>query len=317
MESPSQLIRPDSSEDILSRTRRLRIEMEERFHLYEEVRALSPGDRDALFKILFDAQNGDHTALEAILDLVYDEFPVDMEEFIFSPTYLGLKGDIDVEKVEILNLFDRPETRKIWLGIGSGGGKSFVVSIAMARMVYRLLCLKRPDMFYMLGPGSKIAIINLSVSKDQARDVIFSEFLARVKNSPWFAKRYRPWSSRARFQKQVWAFSGGSGAVAYYGYHTIMGSLDEASWMMDRNDRSVAEELTEAMMKSLNTRFPRAHKLLEISSLRSPDDYLYNQIERVKEEGQEIQIRRTPGFANYDPAELLRRTGIGYSGKVE
>lgn len=297
-QSLSRLVQTGSNDARLFDIRKIKTEMEERFHLFEEVKALTASDREALFKILWDAQNGDPTALDAVFDLVFDEMPCPMEEFIESKTYLGLRGNIDIEKMELLNMFDRPELRKMWLGMGSGSGKSFVVSCSMARMVYRLMCLKRPDLFYMLGPGSKIAIINLSVSKDQARDVIFSEFLARIKNSPWFTNRYRPWTSRAKFPKQIWAFSGGSGAVAYYGYHTIMGSLDEASFMMDRNDRSVAEELTEAMLKSLNTRFPRAFKLLEISSLRSPDDYLVGQIERIRDEGVEIDIRRTPGADN-------------------
>lgn len=279
----------------LVKIQKIREEMEERFHLFEEVKSLPPADRDALFRILLDAQAGKPEALEAVLDLVYDEIPVPMDEFLESKVYLGLRENIDIEKMEILRLFDLPETRKMWIAAGSGAGKSFVVSAAMARMVYRVCCLKRPDLFYMLGPGSRIAIINLSVSKEQARDVIFSEFLARVKDSPWFRGRYRALSTRAFFPKGVSAFSGGSGAIAYYGYHTIMGSLDEVSFMFDRNEKSVAEDLTEAMLKSLNTRFPRAFKLFEISSLRSPDDFLFSQVERIKSEGIAVPIKRTPG----------------------
>lgn len=297
--SPSPLSQTQSTDRELISIDKIRAEMEERFHLFEEVQSLPPADRDALFKILLDAQQGKPEALEAVLDLVYDEIPCPMDEFMESPIYLNMKGNVDIEKMELLSLFDLPATRKMWIGAGSGAGKSFVVSCAMARQVYRVACIKRPDIFYMLGPNSKIAIINLSVSKDQARDVIFSEFLARIKESPWFRGRYKEWSTRAAFPKQVYAFSGGSGAIAYYGYHTIMGSLDEVSFMFDRNDKSVAEELTEAMLKSLNTRFPGSYKLLEISSLRSPDDFLVNQIERVKLEGDPVQVRRTPGWEKH------------------
>lgn len=295
-QNPNLSSQANSTTQALVEVQQQREQMEERFHMFTEIQALPPEDRDALFKILIEAQEGKPNALEAVLDLVYDQIPVPMDEFIESPIYLGLKGRIDIEKEELLRLFDEPATREMFIGAGSGSGKSFIVSCAMARMVYNLACLKRPDIFYMLGPNSKIAIINLSVSKDQARDVIFSEFLGRIKDSPWFRGRYKAWASRAAFPKQVYAFSGGSGAIAYYGYHTIMGSLDEVSFMFDRNDKSVAEDLTEAMRKSLNTRFPRAYKLLEISSLRSPDDFLVNQIERVKENGVPVEIRRTPGW---------------------
>lgn len=262
--------------------------MEENFHLYEEIKALPPEDRDALFNILWEAQAGNPTTLRAIHEIVYEEVPVPMDEFIFARRYLGLKGLINPEKVDLLMEFDKPHVRKMWAACGSGAGKSFMVSIAKAREIYKLLCLRRPDLFYMLGPGSKIACINLSVSKEQARDVIFAEFVGRIRNSPWFAGKYEAQVSRALFPKGIAAISGGTSATSYYGYHTFMGSLDEASFMLD-GSRSIAEELIEALLKSLNTRFPRAYKLMVISTLRSADDFLHLQIERLREEGVRVQ----------------------------
>lgn len=280
----SALIVPGSPEDRLIEVTNLRLKMEENFHLYEEIKTLPQAEQDALFKLLYEAQMGDPQALEDVYTLVYDEVPVGMEEFVLSRRFLNLKGYINQEKIDILTQFAQPHVRKAYMAVGSGGGKSFCVSIAMAWMIYTVACLKRPDLFYLLGPGSKIAVINLSVSKEQARDVIFSEFLARIGASPWFTNRYRAWTAKARFPKRVYALSGGSTATSYYGYHTIFGSLDEASFLMD-GTRSVAEELVEALQKSLSTRFPRAFKLMVISTLRSPDDYLYTQIERIREEG--------------------------------
>ena len=285
MSNPSLIVTPDDVGGRLGDLDALRAELAENFHLYEEVQALSPADRDFLFTVLLEAQSGHFEAIEDLHSLVYDEIPVSMEEFILSREYLNLRGLINAEKTEILCEFAQPQVRKLWCAAGSGAGKSFMVSIAMAWMIYHVMCLKRPDLFYMLGPGSRIAVINLSVSKDQAKDVIFSEFLARLNHSPWFNRHgYEPLTSRCQFPKQVYAFSGGSTATSYYGYHTIMGSLDEASFMLD-GSRVLAEELTEALQKSLSTRFPLAFKLFVISTLRSPDDYLYLNIERIKDEG--------------------------------
>lgn len=266
----------------------LRTEMEQNFHLYEEIKALPPSDADALFQILWEAQAGNAEVVRAIHEIVYEEVPVPMDEFIFARRYLGLKGLINPEKVDLLIQFDQPHVRKMWAACGSGAGKSFMVSIAKAREIYKLLCLRRPDLFYMLGPGSKIACINLSVSKEQAKDVIFAEFVGRIRNSPWFFNKYEAQVSRALFPKGLAAISGGTSATSYYGYHTFMGSLDEASFMLDGN-RSIAEELVEALLKSLNTRFPRAYKLMVISTLRSADDFLNLQIERLREEGVRVQ----------------------------
>lgn len=282
--------------DVLTDIDRIRSEMETNFHLYEEVRALPPSDQDALFNLLYEAQSGRPDVLEAIHTLVYDEIPVDMEEFILGSRYMALKGLINQEKVDLLVEFDRPQVRKAWIAAGSGSGKSFMVSLIQAREVYKLLCLRRPDLYYLLGPGSKIACINLSVSKEQARDVIFAEFMARIRQSPWFINRpYTAMSGRAIFSKcgvrdAVATISGGSVATSYYGYHTFMGSIDEVSFMFD-GDRSVAEDLVEALIKSMITRFPRAYKFVAISTLRSSDDYLYQQIERLKTDG--VLVRET------------------------
>ncbi len=278
-----------SAERQLADLAALKEQLREQFHLYEEMQALPVSDREALFQILWDAQQGDDSAIEAVRELIYDEVPVGMEEFLFGRRYLNLRNKITPEKVELLMRADSPTVRRVYIAAGSGSGKSFMVSVGMSRQLYNLLCLRRPDLFYFLGPGSRISIVNLSVSKDQARDVIFAEFIARISESTWFSQ----WPSerlaaKARFPKRVYVFSGGSSATAYYGYHTIFGSLDEASFLADRNGTSVAGDLVEAMTKSLNSRFPRAFKLWVISTLRANDDYLYLEIERIKEEGRRL-----------------------------
>lgn len=263
----------------------LRTEQERNFHSYQEVEALPSADRDLLFNLLIDAQEGKPDVLKAMQALVYDEVPVPMDEYVLGRRFLNLKGLINVEKMDLLMEFDKPYVRKCYCAAGSGSGKSFMVSIVQSRQIYKLICLRRPDLFYMLGPGSHIACINLSTSKEQARDVVFAEFLARIERSSWFKGRYQAMRTRARFQKGVYAMSGGTTATSYYGYHPIMGTLDEASYMFDSTNRSIADDLTEALLKSLNTRFPRAYKLMVISTLRSIDDFLFGKIEQIKDEG--------------------------------
>lgn len=276
----------------------LRSEQGRNFHAYEEIRALPPADQELLFELLLEAQAGNPDILRALHTQVYDEIPVDMEEFVLGRRYLNLRDSINPEKMDLLVEFDKPYVRKCYCAAGSGGGKSFMVSIVQARQVYKLLCLRRPDLFYMLGPGSHIACINLSTSKEQARDVVFAEFIARLEAAPWFRGKYIAQRTRARFQKGVYAMSGGTTATSYYGYHPIMGTLDEASYMFDSSTRSIAEDLTEALLKSLNTRFPRAYKLMVISTLRDTADYLYTKIEQIKDEGVCVLNRPTvqPGF---------------------
>lgn len=258
----------------------------ENFFAYDEIRSLSQNDQDLLVRLLLRLREGDQSVLQDLHTLVYEELPVDMEEFVLGRRYLGLKDRISDAKLQILIEFSHPSVRKAWIAAGSGGGKSFMASVVQSWMIYQVLCLKHPDVYYMLGPGSKIATVNLSTAKEQAKDVVFAEFIGRLSQSPWFAGRYEPLQGRCVFpEKGVYALSGGSAASSYFGYHTIMGTLDEASYMIDRQDRSLAEDLTEALTKSLSTRFPNAYKLMVISTLRSDDDYLYRNIERVAADG--------------------------------
>lgn len=276
-----------------------RQQLAESFFAYDEIKAMPSGDQEALFHILARIQEGDTSLLEAVYTLVYDEVPVSMEEFVLGRRYLNLRNRVNKEKLDILIAFSHPSVRKLWCAAGSGGGKSFMVSVVQAWMVYQLLCLKKPDFFYMLGPGSKIATVNLSVGKEQSKDVVFGEFVGRVSSSRWFEGKFVPQANRCLFPKNVFALSGGSSATTYYGYHTIMGSLDEASFMLDRQDRSMAEELVEALIKSLSTRFPNTYKLMVISTLRSDDDFLYTNIKRVREDGYSLLTIDDP----YLPAE--------------
>lgn len=263
----------------------LRAEMAERFYAYDEIRQLSPATRESLFRVLLRAQEGDLSVIRDLYGVVYEELPVSFEEFVEAKRYLNLRNRIDPVKFELLRYFTQPAIRKFWCAAGKGSGKSFMVSVVQAWEIYNLLCLKRPDLFYMLGDGSKIATVNLSVAKEQAKDVVFAEFVGRISHSPWFAGKFVAQSGRCVFPKQVFALSGGSGATSYYGYNTKMGCVDEASFLLDREGRSLAEELTEALIGSLTTRFPNSYKLMVISTLRADDDYLYKHIERVKEDG--------------------------------
>lgn len=264
------------------------------FYAYDEVRQLPSAEREALFELLLRAQAGDSSVVQMLYGLVYDEMPVPFEEFLRGRRYLALPW-INDEKLFILQEFTKPHVRKLWCAAGKGSGKSFMVSVVQAWEIYNLLCLKRPDMFYMLGPGSKIATVNLSVAKDQSKDVVFSEFLGRLDHSPWFKGKYDPQAQRCIFAKNIFALSGGQGAISYYGYNTKMGTVDEASFLLDRDGRSLADELTEALLGSLTTRFPTSYKLMVISTLRAEDDYLAVNIERVKTDG-------TPLLVTHDAA---------------
>lgn len=245
---------------------------------------------EALYQLCCEIRAGHHDLLAEYQDLIYDEIPVSIEEFVYGRGYLDLGGVIYPGIFELLRLCDDPRVRQIDISAGKGSGKSFLVSCAMARMVYLLLCLKNPQWFYALAPGSLIAVVNVSVSELQARHVIFREFLTRVLRSPWFKGKFEdePGVSAARFLKGVCALSGSSSWTGFLGYNVIFGAMDEVSYMEDAGRKDAAEELTQMLKGSMETRFPVDYKLIRISSPKSVTDHLYRSVMEVKAEGEEV-----------------------------
>lgn len=162
---------------------------------------------------------------------------------------------------------------------------SFIVSILNVRTIYNLLCLRRPELFYMLAPGSKIACVNMSVSKDQAKEVLYAEVQGRLEHAPWFKNRYRAFKYHASFQKKLAIFCQSKNPTVSYGYNTFFAALDECNFMLDNQNTSVAEDLTEAVTKSMNSRFPGTFKYIAISTLRDDTDFLSAEIKRIKDNG--------------------------------
>ena len=67
-----------------------------------------------------------------LLDEVYEEPPVSMREFLFSPDYANFAeggDDLWITCQAILEEFDKPQYREAHLGLGRGSGKSLLSSV--------------------------------------------------------------------------------------------------------------------------------------------------------------------------------------------
>lgn len=253
---------------------------------------LDPAESEALYRLFREIRSGHHELLREYQDLIYEEIPVSIEEFVYGPDYLNLAGIVYPSIFELLKLCDDPRVRQVDISAGKGSGKSFLVSCAMARMAYLLLCLRNPQRFYALAPGSLIAVVNVSVSELQARHVVFREFRTRVLSSPWFRDKLEdaPGVSAAAFAKGICALSGSSSWTGFLGYNVIFGAMDEVSYMEDAGRKDAAEELTNMLKGSMETRFPMDYKLIRISSPKSVTDHLYKSILEIKAEGEALEL---------------------------
>ena len=268
-------------------------------------------------------------AAKLLGDLYLEPRPT-IGQFIDDPYYLGL-GDrcCDAVRQTASKLFDPhsryTEAALLW---GIGAGKSFLTSIANAYLVYRMLCLRDPQAYYGLAPGSTIAIVNFSVTANQAKKVVFGEIAARIDSAPCFQQagfsRDQTIQSELRWpERGVVVFPGNSQATSAIGYNVLGAVVDEASFLPDVMDSirvagqvqghryDAAEELYNAISKRIlsrgNWRWQRDSMLCMISSPRYVGDFLERKAAEA-ETNPRIYFSRLPTWEGAQKATLSGQT---------
>lgn len=168
----------------------------------------------------------------------FSERPASIREFM-GPDYLDLVDTIRPGILEVLVDIFGEEVDPHWISTkrkaaltGSiGFGKSFAASIILVYFVHWVQCLKDPQGFFGLAPGTRIAFMMMSTSERQAREVLFGDVKARVNHSPWFRRfcKFDPqFKNQLRFPRDIWIVPGGSEETRFEGYNVLCGVIDEA-----------------------------------------------------------------------------------------
>lgn len=127
----------------------------------------------------------------------YAEIPVDIETFLFDKRYLG-NGLVDSEgrrtvfpywvdklKEVFPNNLDTAYNTIILTG-SIGIGKSFFAVLVELYLMYRMLCLKDPYLYYGMQPIDKISFSMINITLDAARGVAWDKMQQLLQSSPWF-----------------------------------------------------------------------------------------------------------------------------------
>lgn len=262
----------------------------------KDIQALNAEELEYLNNLLNKVKAGDANILQQLESVVYEERYVDIIEFVESKHYLNLRGKAFNKVLQILWEIDKPNIREVYLCLAKGSGKSFMSSIMLARGIYWLLNMRDPITTLGLAPGSSIYCLNVSVSSQQARDVIFRDLCNRINDSPWFKGKYKERKTDIQFMKNIAAVCGHSQSTSFLGYNTAFGIMDEADFQLDNNKRSVAKELYTALKGSMFSRFANSYKLISISSPKDPDGYILSSIDRVKQTGSKFEFLEYQDF---------------------
>lgn len=260
-------------------------------------------------KRLLSRLSGDEFDEEMVADT--GGVPVTLETFVKSPKFLGLKGLSEHQyalgnamtqiyrKQTLVAMYggDEAEAEKrydqtckeIIMQLGKGSGKDFTSTVAVAYVVYLLLCLKDPAEYFDKAKGDSIDIINIAINADQAQRVFFENFMNKIKNCPWFEGKYDPKAGSVKFDKNINVYSGHSEREAFEGYNTLMVILDEIAGFAeapdDAEDGEELQKTSKAIYKmyrgSVTSRFPDFGKLVLLSFPRHEDDFIQKKYDEV------------------------------------
>lgn len=217
--------------------------------------------------------------VQANKDSIFQEEPVDIETFLYSPSYLGLKIRLSLPQLEFVDsmsrIFETPMYTEGVLQSGQGSGKDTCSVFINLRIVYLLWCLNSPQDFFKMAGNSFIDLINVAPTSDIARNIYFATLTNIVKDSPLFRDKIAAnvTSSIINFPKNIRLISGNSENESWQGYTPILIILDEIdafkSEMELHRSKSLRSEGAEgvyATAKSLvQSRFPGVGKIVSLS----------------------------------------------------
>jgi hypothetical protein len=253
--------------------------------------------------------------LEVLKDNPFEEMPVDARTFVESPEYLGqpplsqIQYDIveamsqiyrqsEVEEVlgpvEGARYYQKYTKNEIILQLGKGSGKDFVSTVAVAYIVYKLLCLKDPAKYYGKPSGDAIDIINVAINAQQAKNVFFKGFKTKIEKSPWFAGKYYPKADSIEFDKATTVYSGHSERESHEGLNLLVAVLDEISGFAQEvatgNEQGkTADNIYKAFRGTVDSRFPDLGKVISLSFPRYNGDFISTRYEQVILEKETIE----------------------------
>jgi hypothetical protein len=210
---------------------------------------------------------GRSPAAKAIWELDYERLPVSIDTFLDDPDYLGAIGRhlYDPWRRELQCVCDPRRAITEWIVTGAiGTGKTTAAVIALLYKIYRLTCLRDPQSFYGLIPGSPIVFGLFNLTLDLAHSVSYKKFLNVFRASPYFGRlvtaRIPRVVARIDLPKNI-VCALGSNVIHALGQDLFGGILSEVNFAR-RPEAEQVVELYTGVTRRLESRFLRPETTL-------------------------------------------------------
>jgi len=177
-----------------------------------------------------------------------------------------------------------------------GVGKTTMASIVISYMCHWTLCLKDPQAYYNLLPGSRIAFMQMSTSEDQAVETVFGDIKARIENSKWFVENFPfdpKFTKQIRFDKNIWVLPGSSLETSFEGYNILGGILDEADSHKQTKDKDYADVGRDTIENRIKSRYKDRGFFLVIGQMKKAGGFAAKTFKEFQTDERAYAIRMT------------------------
>lgn len=267
----------------------------------------------------------------------FNEKPASIREFL-GPGYLNIFALVRPGLLEALeDIFGEDASgeriakfESAMLTGAIGIGKTTFASIALPYMAHWVLCLKDPQTYFGLLPGSRIAFMQMSTSEQNAREVVFGDIFARIKNADWFVNNFPhddKFTKQIRFPgKDIWILPGDSSETSFEGYNILGGILDEMDSHKLTKDKDYADVGYDAINSRIASRFPvfgdngeeAGHKglIICIGQMKKGNGFAARKYEEYKTDPKAYTMRMTIwesfGWDKYTNKDTGKRNSFWY-----
>lgn len=224
----------------------------------------------------------------------FKERPASIEEFL-GEDYLNIRAGVRDGVVDCLveifgkepNVYNLANVQLAMFTGAIGIGKTTFASIALPYMCHWVLCLKDPQKFFGLLPGSRIAFMQMSTSERQAKEVLFGDIFARIAHSKWFKKYpHDPkFTSQIRFPGDIWIVPGDSAETTFEGYNILGGIIDEIDSHKVTEKKNYASDGYDTIHARITSRFLDRGLLILIGQMKKSTGFAATKYKEFLETG--------------------------------
>lgn len=247
------------------------------------------------------------------------ERPPTLREFL-GPNYLNIASGVRLSIQDVLaeiigeDVNDAKPTlfERAMITGGIGIGKTTIASIVLPYLVCWCLCLKDPQEFFGLLPGSRIAFMQMSTSEQQAKEVVFGDIAARINHSPWFKKHPQDPKITSQFrwpEKDIWIVPGDSAETTFEGYNILGGILDEADSHKVTKDKDYGRQGYETIYNRMSSRFGDRGFVLVIGQMKKATGFAAKIYKEFQDDPGAFATRMTIWESRGDSFYVCKKTG--------